>query len=91
MMMVRNDALRIFEREHREVTSLPLSADLQNQFLEWDEEYQDTFNQSDPLASCFASQQAEKDHALRGRNLAQRLQDELGDDYEVDYHPITPI
>ena len=84
-MRERNDQLRTYEMRHCDITQFPLSSELIAEFLDWDEQYQTTFDHNWPQASCFASSQLEQDHNKQGNTLAQRLQSQLGDSYEVEF------
>lgn len=81
----RNDQLRTYEMRHCDITQFPLSSELIAEFLDWDEQFQATFDHNWLQASCFASTQLEQDHNKQGNALAQRLQSELGDAYEVKF------
>lgn len=70
---------------HVDVEDLPISSELQFALREWDEEYQSTFNIDYPPDSGFASPTDEQAYIKRGKDLAERLQLELGDGYLVQY------
>ena len=64
---------------------LPISVELKVFLQLWDETYQITFDHTNPSNSGFASPVLEAMHHERGKELAARLQQELGDDYLVEY------
>lgn len=72
---------------HREVNSLPISDDLKEAIQAWDDEYQSTFDSGYPPDSGFISSDLEAAHKRQGAKLAERLQEELGDYYSVEYKP----
>jgi hypothetical protein len=72
---------------HYAVQDLPISDELKSALNSWDEEYQSTFDSAYPPDSGFASIDLERAHVERGRELAERLQAELGDGYLVEYKP----
>ncbi|WP_213010004.1 hypothetical protein [Paractinoplanes toevensis] len=63
--------------------TLPISAALAEELLAWADEYDDTLDRDDPLASGFADRDAELAFYAHGRELAHRLAGELGE--TVDY------
>lgn len=72
---------------HIDVEVLPISEELKCAIRLWDEEYQATFNTDYPPDSGFSSTASEQAHQIRGKELARRLQNELGDKYFVDFKP----
>ncbi|WP_273795281.1 hypothetical protein [Brucella intermedia] len=72
---------------HCDVNSLPISDDLKEAIEAWDDEYQSTFDSGYPPDSGFISPDLEAAHKRQGAKLAERLQEELGDYYSVEYKP----
>lgn len=70
---------------HIDVDDLPLSQELKAQISAWDSEYQATFNSDYPPDSGFSSLEAKLRHIAKGEQLANKLQQELGGIYEVEY------
>ena len=70
---------------HKEINDLLLSEELKSKLRDWDDEYQNNFDQNDPLGSDFPSSEAADLHAQTGMELAQLLQEELGGEYVVEY------
>ena len=70
---------------HIEVNDLPISNQLKFEIIEWDKNYQATFNSDYPPDSGFGSHEAELLHVAEGRKLAKRLQEELGSGYIIEY------
>ena len=70
---------------HCDIDDLAISDGLKSKLQAWDDEYQDTFDQNDPLGSDFPSNESAALHAKKGAELAQLLQGELGDEYAVEY------
>ncbi|MFE5125963.1 hypothetical protein [Streptomyces sp. NPDC056669] len=65
--------------------SLPLSKQLIEDLDRWGDEYEATYNLDDPIASGFASEEAEQSFFERGHGLARRLRDELDETWRVSY------
>ncbi len=72
---------------HVDIDELPISLALKSQILAWDCEYQETFNEDYPPDSGFSSPEAERKHVAEGARIAKSLQQELGEDYTVEYCP----
>lgn len=70
---------------HIDVDDLPLSQELKTEIAAWDSEYQATFNSHYPPDSGFGSSEIEVRHIAEGRQLAKKMQEELGEGYKVDY------
>jgi hypothetical protein len=70
---------------HVNVEDLPISEELKIEILLWDEEYQATYNSAYPPDSGFESTIHKAAHSRKGAELAERLQDELGEGYAVEY------
>lgn len=80
-IMVKDDD--IFH--HKVIEDLSISDELKNKLRAWDDEYQNTLDLGYPPDSSFPTTELAVQHAQRGRELAERLQEELGDDYLVEY------
>ena len=63
--------------------SLPISAELKRQFIDWAQAFDATLNMDDPASSGFKSEEAAAAFKACGLQLARRLQLELGTDAEV--------
>jgi hypothetical protein len=63
--------------------SLPISDLLKHDLLEWADRFDATLDLDDPVNSRFKNEAEERDFRDEGEHLAKRLQDELGDEYEV--------
>ncbi|WP_200627102.1 hypothetical protein [Pseudomonas sp. LAM2023] len=72
---------------HIDVDDVPISQELRAEISAWDSEYQATFNSDYPPDSGFSSPEAELRHIAEGKQLAQKLQQELGGGYTVEYCP----
>ena len=72
---------------HIDVDELPISQELKAQINLWDNEYQATFNSDYPPKSGFSSNEVVIRHIVEGKRLAQKLQQELENDYIVEYCP----
>lgn len=72
---------------HQDIDDLPVSAELKSKLRDWDDEYQNTLDQNDPLGSGFPSSKDEHLHNQTGAELSQLLQAELGAAYNVKYRP----
>ncbi|RYF30453.1 MAG: hypothetical protein EOO23_05105 [Comamonadaceae bacterium] len=70
---------------HIEVGDLPISKKLMIKIIEWDAEFQATFNDEYPPDSGFCSSDARRRHMAAGEELAQEIQQELGGGYAVKY------
>ncbi|UYK38971.1 hypothetical protein [Microbacterium terricola] len=68
-----------------ELASLPLSQELSDELRTWGEEY--FYNDG---RSPFESFEAEKNWVVRGKKLADRVQQELGAGYAVSYGEQMP-
>lgn len=65
--------------------TLPISNVLKNELNNWSDKYDETLNLDDPLTSGFATPEEEMVFNEMGQSLKEKLQAELGDDYEVTY------
>lgn len=72
---------------HIDIDDFPLSQELKAKISAWDSEYQATFNSDYPPDSGFSSPEAELRHIAEGQQLAEKLQQELGSSYTVEYCP----
>jgi|SRR4051812_30070242 hypothetical protein len=66
--------------------SLPISDSLRHQLLKWTQTYDSMLNYSDPASSGFPNEAAEQEFKKMGMELANRLQQELGAQFEVVLH-----
>jgi hypothetical protein len=66
--------------------SLPLSEELKERLDNWSEKYDSILNNEDPTASGFATKENEFNFIREGSELANSLQMELGDSYQVTYY-----
>lgn len=66
--------------------SLPLSSDLKARLNDWSEKYDSILNDDDPASSGFETREDEQNFIREGKELAECLQAELGDSYQVTYH-----
>lgn len=62
---------------------LPLSEELQERLLNWAKAYNAILNWDDPASSTFPNAAAEEAFKNEGHRIADALQTELGDTYEV--------
>lgn len=74
---------------HIEIASLKLSEKLTAAIVEWDYEYQNTFNENYPPDSGFSTTGQLLQHNLRGAELASLIKKELGNDFIVDFYVVT--
>lgn len=63
--------------------SLPISALLREQLLDWADVYDRTLNLEDPMISGFASVDAVDDFIAQGMKLADQMRGELGPEFSV--------
>ena len=66
---------------------LPISNDLQSALVEWAERFDETVDQDSQPGSGFATPEEAQTFVADGETLAQRLREELGDDWYVEYEP----
>jgi hypothetical protein len=71
--------------ENVDPDDLPISRGLVVDLLRWAQEYDDTLNREDPIASGFASDEEEATFYECGEALARRLAGELSGKYVVEY------
>ncbi|MFV8808600.1 hypothetical protein ACNSPD_00655 [Yersinia enterocolitica] len=64
---------------------LPISIELQDSLKRWADRFEAILNMDDPASSRFKSTSEEKMFIADGYELAQRLRDELGSEYEIIY------
>lgn len=65
--------------------SLPISAGLARDLNRWADDLDATYDADNPLESGFRTEQEQNAFEERGRELARRLQEELGGTAEVVY------
>ncbi len=73
---------------YRTPSELSISDLLRSQIKEWDLEYQKTFCEDYPPDSKFETLEDLERHNARGLVLAEQLQKELGDQYEIQFWPV---
>lgn len=71
-----------------EIEELNISTSLQESLERWEKSYHETFVSEDPPSSGFESYDQKSQHIQEGANLANDLQRELYDNYQVLYCPI---
>ncbi|WP_407543682.1 hypothetical protein Q0M94_28125 (plasmid) [Deinococcus radiomollis] len=64
---------------------LPISAALRESLWTWANTFDATLDRDDPAASGFNSREEEGRFIEEGQQLAERLQTELGMDYQIEY------
>ncbi len=69
--------------------SVPLSVGLRKALLDWADAFDAILNHDDPAASDFASPEARDAFDRRGRELAQRVADELVGTCRVLYYSVA--
>lgn len=74
---------------HIDVISLNLSKNLSSLIIKWDSEYQNTFNEDYPPDSKFPTPDLEKLHNARGVELTLLIQKELGNNFLINFYPVT--
>ena len=68
--------------------SLPISEGLQRDLDAWARAFDAILDMDDPAnKGGWETPKARDDFAARGAHLAQRLRDELGPDWQIDYWP----
>ena len=72
-----------------DLIDLPISKDLFKAILKWAKRYDAILDQNYPPDSEFKSPAEREAFIEDGSVLAKRLQEELGNDYNVTYYPIT--
>lgn len=58
--------------------TLPISTELKQQLADWAREFDETLNMSDPASSGFKSSEAEAAFKMKGVQISEKLQEELG-------------
>lgn len=71
------------------VSELSISSELKKEIIEWDKMYQSTFNILDPDNSDFDSIDLKKKHINEGFVLAEKIKNEIGENFEVEYIPLS--
>ena len=69
--------------ENTDPNKLPISQELKRDLSAWEKKYDDTLDEEYPPDSGFKSEQEEKQFKKDGENLQKRLQQELGDGFQV--------
>ncbi|WP_118988300.1 hypothetical protein [Photorhabdus sp. CRCIA-P01] len=64
---------------------LPISDFLKEELNNWSKQYDETLNLDDPLSSRFSTPEEEIVFKEKGQYLREKLQTELGNNYEVVY------
>ena len=64
---------------------MPISSGLKSSLEEWAKRYDAILNIDVPVSSGFKNKEEEKLFIDDGYKLAQRLREELGDEYEIIY------
>ncbi|WP_110517420.1 hypothetical protein [Herpetosiphon llansteffanensis] len=77
-----NDGIQFGDIDPNE---LPLSPALIADLMAWSDAFDAIYVDDDPASSGFASRAAEQQFAEQGLALAQRLQAELGAEYQIEY------
>jgi hypothetical protein len=70
---------------------LPLSKVLRIRLFDWACSFDETFNDSDPINSGFTDQGALSKFQLEGLELANLLQQELGENYSIKYKDVAGV
>lgn len=65
--------------------TLPISNALKKELMDWAEWYDGILNMDDPASTKFKSLEDKAAFIQKGYHLYERLQTELGSDYEVEY------
>lgn len=68
--------------------TLPVSDGLARELDRWGDEYDATLDRDNPIESGFPTPEEKEDFAVRGEELARRLQRELGATAQVVYFDI---
>jgi hypothetical protein len=63
--------------------TLPISQNLKMQLIKWAQTFDATLNMNDPASSGFLSDQEEVEFKKIGHELGERLQNELGSEFDV--------
>lgn len=63
--------------------TLPISARLTDDLIQWASEYDNTLNMEDPLNSGFKNKEEELSFKNKGEKLRKRLESELGNNYSI--------
>ncbi len=77
-----NDGIQFGDLDPNE---LPLSPALVAELMQWSDTFDAIYNQDDFARSGFATLAEEQQFAEQGLILAQRLQAELGAEYQIEY------
>ncbi len=71
---------------HYAAHELNISKDLAKKIQHWDDLYQDTLDHNYPPDSDFQTEEDKRKHQVLGKELAQKLQNELGPEFNVKYY-----
>lgn len=71
-----------------EISELDISSHLCNILKKWETDFHNTFVSDDPLSSGFKDYKQKLEHMQEGAKLADELQRELGNYYDVVYYPL---
>lgn len=66
-------------------STLGLSKALLMAVVQWDKQYQGTYNRTEPSASRFTTATEAAEFDLQGRSLAASLASELGEEFQIAY------
>ncbi|OUI77766.1 hypothetical protein HK18_02875 [Commensalibacter intestini] len=65
--------------------TLPISNTLKKELMDWSDVYDGILNMDDPASSGFKSSEDKIAFIKQSYSLYERLQTELGSDYEIEY------
>lgn len=69
-----------------QTSELPISSELLTSLNSWSQDFERTFATSAAGTEGFESEEQAKQFVDRGRELARRIQNELGDRFHVEYY-----
>lgn len=72
-----------------EIDDVPISSKLREDIRNWDFEYQHTLNEDYPPDSKFPTPDLQILHNTRGFELAFLIQKELGNNFLINFYPVT--
>ncbi|WP_155834295.1 hypothetical protein [Halotalea alkalilenta] len=70
---------------HVDIEDLELSAQLGKNIYEWDKHYQESLNQNYPPDSIF---EKVDEHNIEGERLFNEIKKEVGEKYDIIFHPL---
>ena len=73
---------------HIDIEDLHISQQLSEMIINWDNQFQVTFNDDCPPESGFKSSEDLLKHNQYGKTLASLLEKELGDNVRIDFIPL---